>query len=88
MNERGERVDVTGARAAPTGPRIQNFASNVASVLGPIVTGFLISATGSFVLALLLSGALFILGAITYLFGIKTVAPLPARTPRTDGAIA
>ena len=53
MNERGERVNVTGSRAAPTGPRIQNLASNVAGVLGPIVTGF-----------------------------------LPARTPRTDGAIA
>ncbi|HEX4360776.1 MAG TPA: MFS transporter [Pseudonocardia sp.] len=67
---------------------IQNFASNVAGVLGPIVTGFLIAATGSFVLALLLSGALCLLGAATYLFGIKHVAPLSARTPRTDGAIA
>jgi MFS transporter, ACS family, D-galactonate transporter len=67
---------------------IQNFASNVAGVLGPIVTGFLIAATGSFVLALLLSGALCLLGAATYLFGIKHVAPLSARAPRTDGAIA
>jgi ACS family glucarate transporter-like MFS transporter len=65
---------------------IQNFASNVAGVLGPIVTGFLIGATGSFVLALLLSGALCILGAITYTFGIKHVAPLPARIPTTEGA--
>jgi len=67
---------------------IQNFASNVAGVLGPIVTGFLIGATGSFVVALLLSGALCILGAITYTFGIKHVAPLPARAAATEGANA
>ncbi|HWN31271.1 MAG TPA: MFS transporter [Pseudonocardia sp.] len=67
---------------------IQNFASNVAGVLGPIVTGFLIGATGSFVVALLLSGALCILGAITYTFGIKQVAPLPARAAATAGATA
>jgi ACS family glucarate transporter-like MFS transporter len=58
---------------------IQNFASNVAGVLGPIVTGLLIGATGSFVLALLLSGALCIVGALTYTLGIKRVEPLPAR---------
>lgn len=67
---------------------IQNFASNVAGVLGPIVTGFLIAATGSFVLALLLSGALCLLGAATYLFGIKHVAPLPARVAAPEGASA
>jgi ACS family D-galactonate transporter-like MFS transporter len=59
---------------------IQNFASNVAGVLGPIVTGLLIVATGSFVLALLLSGALCIVGALTYTLGIKRVEPLPARS--------
>jgi MFS transporter, ACS family, D-galactonate transporter len=67
---------------------IQNFASNVAGVLGPIVTGFLISATGSFVLALLLSGALCVLGALAYTIGIRRVAPLstPASVVREVAA--
>lgn len=58
---------------------IQNFASNVAGVLGPIVTGFLIGASGgSYLVPLLVSGGLSIVGALTYAFVIKSVEPLQA----------
>ncbi|WP_425838020.1 MFS transporter [Streptomyces fractus] len=59
---------------------IQNFASNVAGALGPIVTGFLLAASGgSYLVPLLVSGALSVVGALTYAFVIKRVEPLPVR---------
>lgn len=59
---------------------IQNFASNVAGFLGPIVTGFLLAASGgSYLVPLLVSGGLSVVGALTYAFVIKKVEPLPVR---------
>jgi ACS family glucarate transporter-like MFS transporter len=59
---------------------IQNFASNLAGVLGATTTGVLISATGgSYVAALVLSGAFAILGALSYLLIVGRIEPLPVR---------
>jgi MFS transporter, ACS family, D-galactonate transporter len=59
---------------------IQNCASNLAGVLGATTTGVLISATGgSYVAALVLSGALAIVGAFSYLVIVGRIEPLPAR---------
>jgi ACS family glucarate transporter-like MFS transporter len=46
---------------------VQNSAGNVAGFLGPIVTGAIITATGSFVLPLVLTGAIAVIGAMTFL---------------------
>ncbi|MFD7920086.1 MFS transporter [Streptomyces sp. NPDC059740] len=62
---------------------IQNFASNVAGVLGPIVTGLLLTASGgSYLVPLVLSGGLSVVGALTYAFVVRRVEPLapPAAT--------
>ncbi|MCJ0869427.1 MFS transporter [Streptomyces sp. AP-93] len=56
---------------------IQNFASNIAGFLGPIITGAIVAATGSFMFALALSGALAVVGALSYGLVIKKVEPLP-----------
>ncbi len=57
---------------------IQNFASNLAGVLGATTTGALVAATGgSFVAALVLSGALGIVGAFSYLVIVQRIEPLP-----------
>lgn len=59
---------------------IQNFASNLAGVLGATTTGVLISATGgSYVAALVLSGAFAIVGALSYLLIVGRIEPLPPR---------
>src|SRR3954453_14694025 len=59
---------------------IQNFASNLAGVLGATTTGVLISATGrSYMAALGLSGAFAIVGALSYLLIVGRIEPLPAR---------
>ncbi|MFJ9409707.1 MFS transporter [Streptomyces sp. NPDC101393] len=59
---------------------IQNCASNVAGALGPIVTGVLLGISGgSYLLPLVISGALSLVGALAYAFVIRRVEPLPAR---------
>jgi ACS family D-galactonate transporter-like MFS transporter len=59
---------------------IQNCASNLAGVLGATTTGVLIGATGgSYVAALVLSGAFAIVGALSYLLIVGRIEPLPAR---------
>jgi ACS family glucarate transporter-like MFS transporter len=59
---------------------IQNFASNLAGVLGATTTGVLISATGgSYVAALVLSGGFAIVGALSYLLIVGRIEPLPVR---------
>jgi ACS family D-galactonate transporter-like MFS transporter len=60
---------------------IQNTAANVAGIVTATFTGFVLTITGgSFVVPLIVAGAFCLLGAATYLFVIKEIAPLPVRT--------
>jgi MFS transporter, ACS family, D-galactonate transporter len=73
-------VAPTPAHVASIGG-IQNFASNLAGVLGATTTGALIATTGgSYVAALVLSGGLALLGAFSYLVIVGRVEPLPVKT--------
>ncbi|WP_424210708.1 MFS transporter [Streptomyces sp. BI20] len=56
---------------------IQNFASNIAGFVGPIITGAIVASTGSFMFALVFSGGLAVIGALAYGLLIKKVEPLP-----------
>ena len=47
---------------------VQNTFSNIAGIIAPILTGFLLETTKSFVLPIAISGVLTILGAISYWF--------------------
>ena len=70
-------VAPTSAHVASIGG-IQNFASNLAGVLGATTTGALIAFTGgSYVAALVLSGGLALLGAFSYLVIVGRIEPLP-----------
>src|SRR3954467_15987567 len=72
-------VAPTPAHVASIGG-IQNFASNLAGVLGAFTTGALIGATGgSYVAALVLSGGLSLLGALSYLVLVGRIEPPPVR---------
>jgi len=57
---------------------MQNTVSNMGGVVGPIITGFIVAATGSFVPALLFSAGLIILGIFNYIFLLGKVEPLDA----------
>jgi MFS transporter, ACS family, D-galactonate transporter len=72
-------VAPTPAHVASIGG-IQNFASNLAGVLGATTTGALVAiAGGSFVPALVLSGILGLVGAFAYLIIVGRIEPLPTK---------
>ncbi|MFS2223060.1 MFS transporter [Pantoea sp. B65] len=55
---------------------LQNTVSNLGGAIGPIVTGAIVAATGSFTFALVFSAALVVLGIINYLFLMGKVEPI------------
>lgn len=58
---------------------IQNGAANMAGVITATFTGFMLQITrGSYIIPLLVTGALCIVGALSYLFVVGPIAPLPA----------
>ncbi|MEZ0119171.1 UNVERIFIED_ORG: ACS family D-galactonate transporter-like MFS transporter [Heyndrickxia coagulans] len=68
--------DVAPKNMTSTVGGVQNCASNIGGILGPIITGFIVNITGSFILALLISGLAALLGAATYLFWLGDVRPI------------
>ncbi|WP_219471954.1 MFS transporter [Nonomuraea rhizosphaerae] len=57
---------------------IQNFASNFAGIISPIMVGVLVDRTGSFLVPLMVISAVALLGAVTYAVVLKRVTPLGA----------
>jgi ACS family D-galactonate transporter-like MFS transporter len=58
---------------------LQNFAGNLAGILLTTFTGVMLVITkGSFLIPLGVAGALCLVGALSYLFLVGKVAPLPA----------
>jgi len=55
---------------------VQNMVSNIGGVVGPIVTGAIVGATGSFVPALVVSSALIGIAILNYLFLMGKVEPI------------
>ena len=56
---------------------IQNFASNFAGIITPIVIGMLLDATGSFVAPLGVIGVIALIGPFNYLVILGKIDPLP-----------
>lgn len=55
---------------------LQNCVSNLGGILGPVITGWIVATTHSFIPALLVSGAATMAGALTYLFGLRKIEPI------------
>jgi len=66
---------------------VQNSVSNLGGVVGPIITGAIVGATGSFVYALVFSAALIVVAILNYLFLLGKVerieVPGEAKAART-----
>lgn len=58
---------------------IMDFGGFIGGALAPIITGFVAAATGSFIPALLVAGAIGLLSAVAYLILVQR-APIPATT--------
>lgn len=52
---------------------IFNFAANLAGIITPMVIGFIVTATGSFIGAILYIGILALIGAFSYIFIVGDV---------------
>lgn len=66
---------------------IQNFASNTAGILSPIVVGFFVGTTGSYVTGLVIAGVLAIIGAFSYLLVVGRIEPLPTEGIRESSRV-
>lgn len=65
--------DVAPRNMTSTVGALQNCVSNVGGILGPIVTGHIVAATGSFIPALMLTGCITLIGALNYAFYLGEV---------------
>jgi MFS transporter, ACS family, D-galactonate transporter len=68
--------DVAPPNAVSMVAGVQNTVSNIGGVVGPIVTGAIVGATGSFVPALVFSSALIGVAILNYLFLLGKVEPI------------
>jgi len=80
----GANVWTVGSEIAPTQDHvasiggIQNFAGNLAGILITTFTGVMLVLTkGSFLIPLAVAGGLCVVGALSYLFIVGKVEPLP-----------
>jgi MFS family permease len=65
-----------GPRATGSYVGIQNAVGNVAGIVGPVVTGIIVDATGSFLDAFFVAAAICVAGTICYAFLVPRIAPL------------
>ena len=61
-------IDLAPRSAVGSLTSIQNFFGNLGGLLAPIVTGYIVGATGSFVYSLVVAGGMALFGAISYVF--------------------
>jgi ACS family D-galactonate transporter-like MFS transporter len=59
---------------------IQNVGGNIGGLMAPIVTGYILAATGSFAGALVMAGIVMTFGAFSYVF---IVGRLPEESDQT-----
>ncbi|MEM5316428.1 MFS transporter [Paraburkholderia sp. JHI869] len=79
--------DVAPPNAVSMIAGLQNSISNLGGVVGPIVTGAIVGATGSFVPALLFSSALIGVAIVNYLFLLGKVEPIQFGDPSQEARI-
>jgi MFS family permease len=60
---------------------IQNVFGNIGGLLAPIVTGYIVGATGSFTYSLVMAGGMALLGAISFIFLVGNLETSRIRPP-------
>jgi MFS family permease len=79
--------DVAPPNAVSMVAGLQNTVSNLGGVIGPVITGAIVGATGSFVPALLFSSALIAIAIVNYLFLLGKVEPIQFGDPSQETRI-
>ncbi len=73
---------LAGPAAAGRWSGIQNTFGNIAGILAPWITGWIVFESGSFYWAFVLSATMLVLAACSYLFLVHEVTPLHWNSPR------
>ncbi|MGH9736191.1 MAG: MFS transporter [Candidatus Acidiferrales bacterium] len=73
---------LAGPRAAGQWMGAQNFAGNLAGIIAPSLTGFLVDVTGNFIWAVAVLGGLTLIGSLAWLFVVGPIAPVSWRRRR------
>ncbi len=74
---------ITHTLAGPLAGRwsgVQNFSANLAGVIAPALTGFVIDRTSQFLWAFAVSAVIVLIGAGVYAFGLGSIRPVMWRT--------
>ncbi len=78
---------LAGPLAAGKWSGLQNFIANLAGVVAPTLTGFVIDKTGQFFWAFAVSAAVVLIGAGVYVFGLGPVKPVEWRAHAQSGSV-
>ena len=65
-----------GPRAAGAWCGVQNAFGNISGIVGPVATGVIIDSTGSYFAAFILTAAVSLIGALTWLFAMPRIEPI------------
>jgi ACS family D-galactonate transporter-like MFS transporter len=76
---------LAGPTAAGKWSGAQNCLGAVAGIIAPIVSGFVVQQTGNFSLAFLIMAILALVGAGSYVFLVRTIAPIDWKAPQAQG---
>jgi MFS family permease len=79
---------LAGPVAAGRWTGFQNALGNLAGVVAPALTGWIVGKTGSFFLAFAAVGVVLILGVLAYVFLVTDVSPVHWKTETQDPSIA
>jgi MFS family permease len=67
---------IAGPRNIGRWSGVQNLIGNLGSVASPAVTGWIVTATGSFQLAFVVTAFVLVIGASIYLYAVRTLDPI------------
>jgi MFS family permease len=73
---------LAGPQAAGRWIGIQSMAANVAALSSPLITGWLVDATGTFVAAFILAASVNVLGLVSWLLVIRRIEPVEWGAPQ------
>lgn len=79
---------IAGPLASARWVGVQNAAGNVAGLVAPVLTGFIVQATGLFDVAFVLAAGVNILGLVGWVWVMPKVAPLDWSEPPSAGVLA
>jgi dipeptide/tripeptide permease len=65
---------------------IQNLIGNLGGVASPVITGWIVTVTGSFQVAFVIAAVVMVIGVLIYLLVVKTLDPIKIAEPQRSSS--